>query len=604
MDRPDAWYQHPRNLVDLWEDSVAAHGDRPVFGTRGADGRFQWMTYREVGRRVDHVRAGLARCGIGAGDAVGLIANNRPEWAIAAFATFGLGARFVPMYEAELPKIWRYILRDAGVRVLFVANPRIRETLGDLSDLPDLGRIVVIDGDGEDSFRGLEEQGRRQPVASIRPGIHDVASLIYTSGTTGDPKGVLLTHGNFTTNVRAGHSLFPDMKAGEVGLSILPWAHVYGQTAELYLFTSFGGCLGIAGGPLTVAQDMAEVRPTYLIAVPRVFNRIYDAVWQKVREEGGLKKRLFEAAVEAARLHLDTGRGGIKYRLLDRIVLQKVRDRFGGRLKGALSGSAKMNPEIARFFFSLGMPVYDCYGLTETSPAVTMNCPAAHRLGTVGRPVQHVRVEIDTSLVDDGSGEGEIVVYGPNVMAGYHNKPEATAAVMTPDGGLRTGDRGRLDEDGYLWITGRFKEQYKLENGKYVFPAAIEEEIKRIPYVLNAMVFGEGRAFNECILVPDVERLRHHGRELGLSADPPELLFRREDEVGRALRMLVARDVQNHLKGKFGSYEIPRRFHFVEEDFTVANGLLTQTLKLKRRAVMERFADVLSKASDEPLDQV
>lgn len=603
MDRPDAWYQHPRNLVDLWEDSVAAHAERPVFGTRGADGRFHWMTYREVGQRVDAVRAGLAQAGIGAGDAVGLIANNRPEWAIAAFATFGLGARFVPMYEAELPKIWRYILRDAGVRVLFVANRKVRETLGDVSDLPDLRRIVVIDGDGEDSLKALEDQGSRQPVVSIRPGVHDVASLIYTSGTTGDPKGVLLTHGNFTTNVRAGHSLFPEMGAGEVGLSILPWAHVYGQTAELYLFTSFGGCLGIAGGPLTVAQDMAEVRPTYLIAVPRVFNRIYDAVWQKVREEGGLRRRLFEAAVEAARVHLDTGRGGWKYRLLDRVVLQKVRDRFGGRLKGSLSGSAKMNPEIARFFFSLGMPVYDCYGLTETSPAVTMNCPTAHRLGTVGRPVPNVRVVIDTSLVDDGSGEGEIIVYGPNVMAGYHNKPEATAAVMTPDGGLRTGDRGRLDEDGYLWITGRFKEQYKLENGKYVFPAAIEEEIKRIPYVLNAMVFGEGRAFNECILVPDVERLRQHGRELGLSADPPELLFRRNDEVGRALRMLVARDIQNHLKGKFGSYEIPRRFHFVEEDFTVANGLLTQTLKLKRRAVLERFQEVLSQPSADPLDQ-
>jgi long-chain acyl-CoA synthetase len=256
-----------------------------------------------------------------------------------------------------------------------------------------------------------------------------------------------------------------------------------------------------------------------------------------------------------------------------------------------------MNVEIAQFFFDIGIPTYDCYGLTETSPAVTMNCPSAHRLGTVGRPVKNVRVVIDESRVDDGSGEGEIVVYGPNVMTGYHKKPQATAEVLGPDGGFRTGDRGRLDEDGYLHITGRFKEQYKLENGKYVFPAALEEEIKLIPYVLNAVVFGEGKPFNECLVVPDLARLRHSARELGLSVDP-EVLFLGRDEVGQAVRMLVGKDIANHLRGRFASYEIPRRFHFVAEDFTVANGMLTQTLKLKRKAVLERFAAEMADAGD------
>ncbi len=595
MEHPADWYQPPFNLVELWENTVAKHGSRPLFGVRDDDGRYRWTSYGETARRVDDVRAGLSMAGIVRGDAVGLIAGNRPEWAVAAFAVFGLGARFVPMYEAELPKVWRYILRDAGVKVLFVANQAVRDALGDVSDLPELKRVLVIDGNGEDSMGALERAGRQLPVASIRPEIHDIASLIYTSGTTGDPKGVLLTHGNFTTNVQAGHRIYPDMRYTDRSLSILPWGHVYGQTAELYLFTSFGGSIGIAGGPLTVATDLAEVRPTYLIAVPRVFNRIYDAIWQKIREEGGIKQKLFEAAVAAAREHMETGRGGLKYRLLDRIVLQKVRDRFGGRLKGSLTGSAKMNPEVARFFFSLGMPCYDCYGLTETSPAVSMNCPAAHKIGSVGQPVEKVRVVIDTSMVEDGSGEGEIVVYGPNIMAGYHNKPEATAAVMTPDGGFRTGDRGRLDEDGFLLITGRFKEQYKLENGKYVFPAAIEEEIKRIPYVMNAMVFGEGKAHNECLIVPDIEQLRRHARELGLSTDPQELLFLRDDEAAFALRMLISRDISKHLSGKFGGYEIPKCYLFVAEDFTVANGLLTQTLKLKRKAVMDHFHEVVDK---------
>jgi long-chain acyl-CoA synthetase len=593
------WYDAPTNLVELWEGSAAAYPDRPLFGTRGLDGFFVWTTYGEVDRRVNDLRAGLAALGVGPGDAVGLIANNRPEWAIAAFATYGRGARFVPMYEAELPTVWRYILKDAGVKVLLVAGPRVLEMLGDLSDLPALTRVVVVDGEGESSLAALEAAGHAAPVPSMIPGPTDVATLIYTSGTTGEPKGVLLSHGNFTSNYQAGKHLYPFLTSDDRSLSILPWAHVYGQTAELYHFISFGGSIGIAGGPASVANDMREVRPTYLITVPRVFNRIYDVVWSTVREAGGIKLKLFQAAVDAARAKRETGRSGLKFRLLDHLVFQKVRDRFGGRLQGALSGSAKMNVEIAQFFCDIGIPVYDCYGLTETSPAITMNCPTSSRLGTVGRPVEKVTVTIDRSRVDDDSGEGEIIVHGPNVMLGYHGKPQATAEVMTEDGGIRTGDRGRLDEDGFLHITGRFKEQYKLENGKYVFPAAMEEEIKLIPYVLNSMVFGEGKAFNDCLIVPDLARLRQYGKELGLSVDP-EWLFKSDEEVGRAVRTLVGKDISNHLRGRFAAYEIPRHYHFVAEDFTVANGLLTQTLKLKRRAVAERYASILeSVPSDE-----
>lgn len=594
------WYDPPTNLVDLWETSAASHADRPLFGTRGPDGFFQWTRYGDVDRRIRALRGGLAGLGIGAGDAVGIIANNRPEWAIAAFATYGLLGRFVPMYEAELPAVWRYILKDAEVKVLLAAGPHVVEMLGDVSDLPALRKVIVIDGPGDDSLAALERAGSEHPVEPLRPGPTDVAALIYTSGTTGEPKGVLLTHGNFTSNAQGGYHLYPFLAADDRSLSILPWAHVYGQTAELYNFIGFGGSIGIAGGPASVANDMREVRPTYLITVPRVFNRIYDVVWSTVREKGGLTLKLFQAAVNAAREKRETGHAGLKFMLLDRLVLQKVRDRFGGRLGGALSGSAKMNIEIAQFFFDIGVPVYDCYGLTETSPACTMNCPAAYKLGTVGRCIEKVSLKIDTSRVDDGSGEGEIIVYGPNVMLGYHRKPEATAEVMTEDGGFRTGDRGWVDADGYLHITGRFKEQYKLENGKYVFPAAIEEEIKLIPYVLNCMVFGEGRAYNECLVVPDLVRMRQHARELGLSVDP-DWLFKSGDEAGRAVRRLVGLDIANHLRGRFATYEIPRRFHFVQEDFTVANGLLTQTLKLKRRAVVERFAPHIAANDDQAI---
>ncbi|HOJ13981.1 MAG TPA: AMP-binding protein, partial [Deltaproteobacteria bacterium] len=270
---------------------------------------------------------------------------------------------------------------------------------------------------------------------------------------------------------------------------------------------------------------------------------------------------------------------------LDRLVFSKIRERFGGRLRGAMTASAAMNPEIAGFFFDIGIPTYDCYGMTETSPAVTMNCPSAYKLGSVGRPIDKVKVVIDSSVVEEGAEDGEIVVYGPNVMKGYHNKPEATAAVMTPDGGIRTGDRGRFDKDGFLYITGRIKEQYKLENGKFVFPAALEEDIRLIPYIENAMVYGENKPYNICIVIPDFAVLGKYARENGLPTEPEELVRRKE------VYDLIADEVNKALKGKYGGYEIPKKFLILSQNFSVDDGTLTQTLKVKRRVVIQRLKD-------------
>jgi long-chain acyl-CoA synthetase len=243
-----------------------------------------------------------------------------------------------------------------------------------------------------------------------------------------------------------------------------------------------------------------------------------------------------------------------------------------------------MNVEIGHFFSDLGIPVYDCYGLTETTPAATMNGPLAHKPGSVGRPIEHVRVEIDKMFADGGE-DGEIIIYGPNVMQGYHNKPEATKEVMTEDGGFRTGDRGRLDKDGYLFITGRIKEQYKLENGKYVFPAAIEEEIELHPLVENAMIHGEGQAFNVCVVVPDFSVLEKYAAEHNMPTDPKELVRKKE------IREMLSGEITKFLKGKVGGYEIPRKFIYLSENFTLDNGTLTQTMKLKRRVVLEQRKD-------------
>jgi long-chain acyl-CoA synthetase len=588
-------YDHPDNLVALIEDSVKKFSENPLFGTKNPAGDYEWVTYGQVGRRIDDLRGGLARMGIKKGDAVGIIADNRTEWAICAFAAYGLGARYIPMYEKELPQIWRYIIKDGSVRVLFVATPEILEQVNDFkADTPGLEKVILIDGQGDDTMEAVELMGRGNPVPAIHPDPHDIAVLIYTSGTTGNPKGVLLSHGNFTTNFQAGGLLFPELGPHSRSLCILPWAHSFGQTGELYNMIHLGGAIGFMGDVTTLAEDMGKVRPSLLVAVPRVFNKIYDGLWAKMNEAGGLARKLFAMGVKSARSRRELAEKGqssfmvnLKFRLADRIVFSKIRARFGGRLTAAISGSATMNVEISHFFNDIGIPVYDCYGLTETTPAVTMNCPAAHRPGSVGRPIDQVRVEIDKLFLEEGADDGEIIVHGPNVMKGYHNKPDATREVMTTDGGFRTGDRGRLDEDGYLFITGRIKEQYKLENGKYVFPTALEEEIRLLPWVENAMIYGEGKPYNVCMIIPDFLVLAKYARENQLPDDPALLV------ADSGIQDMIAQAITAFLKGKFGGYEIPRKFLWVREDFSLENGTLTQTMKLKRRRVLEQYQDQL-----------
>ena len=584
----------PDNLVEFLEGSVAKYPDRSLFGTKNSRDEYEWITYAEVGRRVDNLRAGLAGLGVGKGDTVGIIANNRAEWAIGAFASYGLGARWVPMYESELPHVWKYIVTDSSIKILFVSKPEIYEQLKNfVNEIPTLEKIFLIEGEGENSMAGLEKEGNKKPVSSINPGVDDIAALIYTSGTTGDPKGVLLSHGNLASNSHAGRKMYPELMVNTgVSLSILPWAHSYGQTAELYTMIYLGGSIGIMGNVKTLASDIAKIKPTWIIAVPRVFNKIYDGLWLKMNEAGGLPKKLFVMGVQSAKKRRELAAKGksdfitnLKFKIADKIVFQKIRNGLGGRLMGSMTASAMMNPEIAIFFFDVGIPLYDCYGMSETSPAVTMNSSVDYKLGTVGKPIENVRVVIDKSLGDEKLGDGEIVVYGPNVMKGYNNKPEQTREVITEDGGMRTGDRGRLDEDGFLHITGRIKEQFKLENGKFVFPSSLEEDICLVPYVENAMIYGEGRAYNVCLVVPDFPALEKYAQKNNLPTAPEKLVEMEE------INELIGGEIVKSLQGKYGGYEIPKKFIYLTEGFSLENGTLTQTMKVKRRVVLERYQE-------------
>lgn len=591
-------FESPDNLVEIFENSAAKFANNPLIGEKDSSGVYQWPTYSQIATRVNNLRAGLSAAGIKAGDTVGIIANNRKEWLIGEIATQGLGAAYVPMYEKELVSMWKYVVKDAAIKILLVSKPEILEKVKIfLTEIPTLKKIYVIDSSGENSMEALEKKGAQKPVPSIKPKPTDVAVLIYTSGTTGEPKGVLLSHGNLAENVKAGLAWFLNLTQESRCISMLPWAHSFGLTADLHGFVMRGASIGIMGSVETLIDDLQKIQPTFMITVPRIFNKVFNGVWAKMREEGGLKLKLFEAALAAAKQKRETGKASLKYKILDKIVLAKIRARFGGRLQNAVTGSAPMNVEIAKFFIDVGIPTYDAYGMSETAPAITINSPLmGNRLGSVGKPINKTKVVIDRSRTGESGDDGEILCFGPQCMIGYHNKPEKTKEVIVEMNGMRgvrTGDRGRLDNDGFLYITGRFKEEYKLANGKYIHPDAIELEMKVLPWVLNAVVTGSGQEYNVGLIVPELNLLKQLAEKLNLSVEP-ESLFDPANPAGRKLKELLTAEIQNHLKKTVGSYEIPKKFAFILEDFSVDNGMLTQTMKLKRQVVMEKYGEMLN----------
>jgi long-chain acyl-CoA synthetase len=573
------------DLVELSEVSCRTYRERPLFGTKRPGG-WSWTSYGEFAELVHAFRGGLATLGIAPGDRVAIVSRNRLEWAVAAYATYGLGATFVPMYEAQRPDEWEFILDDCSAKAVIASTPKIADMVAAMKmRLPHLAHVVALEGrhDGVLSYEALLDQGRSAPVRALRPDPQSVAGFVYTSGTTGKPKGVMLTHANLTSNIASATTVFP-VRPEDRTLSFLPWAHVYGQAVELHMIVSAGASTAFNTDLPKLLDELAEVRPTMLVAVPRIFNRLYANVNHQIAEKPRFVRALFHRGVEASkrkrRGETLSPLANVGLRLADRVLFARIREKLGGRLVYAISASASLSKEVAEFIDALGIDVYEGYGLTETSPVVSANYPGARKLGSVGKPIPGVTVEIDTSVSDE-PGRGEIIVRGPNVMKAYYRREEETAKAIMPDGGFRTGDVGYLDEDGFLYITGRIKEQYKLENGKYVMPAPLEERLKLSPYFSNVMLYGDNRAYNAAIIVLAEGEIRawaeREGRILGddLTTDPN-------------VRRLVRAEVQE-LCRDFRSYEVPRAFVLTREDFTIDNGLLTPTLKLKRRAVVERY---------------
>jgi long-chain acyl-CoA synthetase len=588
------------SLVDLQERSCERYAYNDLFGTK-VEGRYRYITYLQFAQLVNELRAGLASLGVRRGDKVAIVSDNRVEWAVAAFASFGLGAPVVPMYEAQHPEDWRYILRDSDARIVLTAtralDERIRAIAGELPQEP---QVVCFEGPSgvTDTYRHLLDVGRDRPMPSVAPGSDEVATVLYTSGTTGRPKGVRLSHGNIVSNVNAVALLFP-INERDVSCSFLPWAHSFGQTCELHCLLSRGAAIGIARSVQTLMDDLLEIRPTLLFAVPRVFNRIYDGIQRKLAEAGPVAARVFRHGLRVSgrrRQVLEEGRRSlwleVEHALVDRLVFAPIKDRFGGRLRYCFSGGAALSREVAELIDDLGILVFEGYGLTETSPIATANTPDSRRLGTVGKPIPGVDVFICDS---DGNVlgpnvEGEVVVAGPNVMLGYHGLPEETARVIFEIDGLRafrTGDLGRKTFDGFVTITGRLKEQYKLENGKYVVPTPVEDQLALSPFIEQVFVHGDNRPYNVCLVVPDFGALARWAAEQGISDVRPESLA-----ADPRAHVLVGREIVRHSAG-LKHYEVPRRWALLTERFSIDNDLLTPKQSLKRAKIAARHRVVL-----------
>lgn len=570
--------------------------DRPSVFRYKVGGAWKEWSHREVETQATRLAAALEAAGVGEGDRVALLSENRPEWSITDYAVTGMGAIDVPIYPTLPANQIEYILKDCGARAIMVSTATQLAKIQEIrAALPELRLVVAFDVRGQEGVRHwdeVQEAGRRaiegggatvfrDRALAVRR--DDVATLIYTSGTTGDPKGVMLTHFNLCSNV-AGcqqHGLSNVILTGDRTLSFLPLSHVFERMVD-YLYWDVGACTSYGESFDKVVDNMGEVRPNIAVAVPRLFEKIYT----RVTSATGFKKTLISWAAgvggRVADLRLagrePAGALAIQYRLADRLVFSKLRARTGGEMRNFVSGGAPLSADVAKFFFAAGLPVYEGYGLTETSPVIAVNKPGKVKLGTVGSIIPGVEVAI--------AGEtGEILTRGPHVMKGYWNRPDATAETVDADGWFHTGDIGEITPDGFLRITDRLKNIIVTAGGKNVAPQPMENVALLSSFVSQIVMLGDRRPFTTFLIVPEWENLEAWAKQQGITAT---------DRAALAVEPRVVKLMETETIGRlkeFAHYEIPKRVLILTEEFTIDAGLLTPKLSIKRKAVEQRYRE-------------
>ncbi|HZN12412.1 MAG TPA: long-chain fatty acid--CoA ligase [Blastocatellia bacterium] len=588
--------EEPRTINELFSRAVIRSAARPVMRSK-RDQAWRDLTGAQLGERVHHLALGLRQLGVTPGDRVALLAESSPEWSITDYAILACGAVNVPIYTTQAVDQVGFILRNSGARLLLVSTHkqlrRIQPALGSFKGksappviLFESTRDASVEHLAAVEARGAEARGAEPGLferisGQARP--EDLATIIYTSGTTGEPKGVLLTHRNLTFDaLRTGDAIGP--RADDIALSFLPLSHVF-ERLVLYVYLHYGIQICFARGVETVAEDIREIRPTIVTAVPRLFEKIYAQINKTAAAAPPWQQKIFHRSLAVGRRYAmlqDRGESipvGLRlaHRVVDRLVFRKWRAAVGGRIRFFFSGGAALSPELAYIFLGAGILILQGYGLTETSPVVAVNLPDANRVGTIGPPIPGVKVRL--------AGDGEILVQGENVMQGYYQMPEETASVLVQytDGvWFHTGDIGTIDGDGYIRITDRKKDLIKTSLGKYIAPQPIENLIRAIPLVEQVIVIGNHRKFPSALIVPRFEALSAYAESLNLQAkDRRELL--RHPRILEFFKKKI-----DEVTPDLAPHEKIKKLALLDQEFSVEGGELTPTLKVRRNFVEER----------------
>ncbi len=571
------------------------------------DGRWQSLTYGQFYQRVLMAARGLRKLGVGPGDKVAILSENRVGWIIADLGILTARAVSVPIYATNTPEQVAYVLEHSGARIVFVSTRLQYEKLMAVRErLPQLEMVIAFErfiGDrslpvfhlyqlSEISHPISAEEQAELESEIERIGRDDLLTLIYTSGTTGVPKGVMLTHGNFLVDAWLGLERLQGRERQETFLSFLPLSHVLERTAGYYAALMSGSRIAFAESIDKVVENMVEVKPTAMVSVPRLFEKIYSRIYENVHLMSPPKRQLFHRAIEVGREYIyrryverrPTGLLRARYRFYDRLIFSKIRQKFGGNMRFFISGGAPLDKTINEFMWIIGIPTFEGYGLTETSPAITLNSLDQIRFGSVGRPLDLTEVKL--------AEDGELLVRGPQLMQGYYRNEQATAEAMK-DGWFHTGDIARIDEEGYVYIVDRKKELIVTAGGKNIAPQPLENELKLDKYISQAFVYGDRKPYLVALITPNMERLIELGHQQNLDYFDVEELVANEK-----VRAVFAERIAQ-LNAKLPSYETIKKFVLLPRDFSVEGGELTPTLKLKRKVIYEKYRERIEALYDQ-----
>ncbi|HAH04539.1 TPA: long-chain fatty acid--CoA ligase [Candidatus Komeilibacteria bacterium] len=539
---------------------------------------YETLCYQRLLQKVNCCVTGLKKLGIKAGDKVAIFSKNRPEWIKLDLALNKIGAISVPIHTSFSPKLIKYVINNSGAKYLAVGD--YYSKYQEIKNEVNLEQVITFNRiEWQEGLIFFDDLIKEEPD-NEEPADFEVCTIIYTSGTTGEPKGVMLTNNNFISNIEAATKYVP-YTAKDIFLSFLPLSHVLERSGGYYGVLFYGGAIYFATSRQTLSEDIKKVRPTIMVSVPMIFEKVYDKIMDKVRAQTPFKQRLFFKALDVSRAYLNANKNNsplksilkISYYFADKFIISKIRNNLGGRLKFTISGGASLNPSIARFFETTGIKILEGYGLTETSPIIAVNPVNDYKFGSVGKVVKGVELKI--------AEDKEILVKGPNVMKGYYNNEIANTEAFK-DSWFKTGDLGYLDKEGYLTIIGRKKEMIVTSNGKNINPVGLELALQESKYITQAMVMGEKQKYLSALIVPDFEELKIYAESNNIQMEMFELI------KSQVVHDLLAEEICNQLKN-FPDNEQIRKFIVLDREFSEEREELTPTLKLRRNMIMSNL---------------